>query len=86
MGRNSLTKDENFLLKLYEHADGEGDLHLEVDFIDFGRKLSENDRTIKNIVKELAHANFVKKIDNQTIKLTQNGINFAQKYNEGWVS
>lgn len=83
---SKLTKDEQFLIKLYELATNEGDLDLQVKFLDFGEKLVYKDKITKNIVRDLTQANFIKKIDSDTIQLTQNGIVFAQKHQEGWSS
>jgi len=79
------TKDENFLLKLYEHAQDEGDLNLEVNFEELGKELTLKDKIIKNIVRDLAQANFIQKVDQTKIKLTQHGINLAQKFKDGWA-
>lgn len=81
-----LTKDEQFLIKLYELASDEGDLDLQIKFLDFGEKLVYKEKITKNIVRDLSQANFIKKLDSDTIQLTQNGIVFAQKCQEGWVS
>jgi len=82
---SKLTKDESFLIKLYEQAKDEGDLGLEVNCYSFGKKMVLTERVVKNIVRDLAQANFIKKVDQDTISLTQNGINLAQKFQEGWV-
>lgn len=81
----SFTKDENFLLKIYETALSQGDMELQIDFVDLGRALKQKDRAIKTIVRDLTQANFVKKIDESTVVLTKNGINLAQKFKEGWI-
>ena len=80
------TKDESFLIKLYEEANEEGDFSVELNFQEIGKKMVLKERVIKTIIRDLAQANFVQKIDHDTIKLTQNGINLAQKFKEGWTS
>ena len=80
------TKDEQFLLKLYDLAKDEGDFDLEINYLKFGKEMIYKDKITKTIVRDLLQANFVKKIDSDTIQLTQNGITFAQKHKEGWVS
>lgn len=83
---SKITKDEQFLIKLYDRAKDEGDFDLEINYIEFGKEMVFKDKITKNIVRDLLHSNFVQKIDSETIKLTQNGITFAQKHKEGWVS
>lgn len=83
---SKLTKDESFLIKLYEQAKDQGDLGLEINYYSIGEKMVLTEKVIKNIVRDLAQANFIKKVDQDTITLTQNGINLAQKFQEGWVS
>ena len=80
------TKDESFLIKLYETAQNEGDLNIEINFQKLGQELTLKDKIIKNIVRDLAQANFILKTDDNTVKLTQNGITLAQKFQEGWAS
>jgi len=80
------TKDEQFLLKLYDLAKDEGYFDLEINYLKFGQEMIYKDKITKTIVRDLLQANFVKKIDSETIQLTQNGITFAQKHKEGWVS
>ena len=85
MGRSGYTTDESFLIKLYEEALSGGDMELEIDFLDLGRSLRQKDRAIKTIVRDLAQANFVKKVDDSKLILTPNGITLAQKFKEGWI-
>ena len=63
-----ITKDELFLIKLYELSKEE-----EVDRYEVGRKMGQNDRSVDNIVKLLAQTNFIKKGDGDSIYLTDLG-------------
>ncbi len=74
MSKPSATKDELFLLKLYELASKRGDPHDEVDRYEIGRAIGQNDRGIDTIVNLLAQANFIKKGDNNSIYLTPHGL------------
>lgn len=65
------TSDERFLLKLYQTAMENGDPFTEIDARSFSSSFKE--REIKNIIRHLAQANFIKKIDETTIHLTQHG-------------
>ena len=63
-----ITKDELFLIKLYELGKDE-----EIDRYVVGRKMGQNDRSIDNIVKLLAQTNFIKKGEGSAVYLTDLG-------------
>lgn len=69
--KTKTTPDERFLLKLYQAAQSKGDPYSEIDYRDIDRSTAA-----KNIVKHLAQANFVKKVDETTIHLTPRGCQF----------
>ena len=77
MNKKSTTKDELFLLKLYELAEGRGSPEEEVDRFEIGRAIGQNDKGVSTIVKHLAQANFVKKGNGDSIYLTPHGINLV---------
>ena len=77
MSQRSTTPDERFLLKLYQTAMENGDPFLEIDYRGVARAIGQKETAIKNIIKHLAQANFIKKIDDTTLHLTQNGCNFV---------
>jgi hypothetical protein len=74
MNRKATTKDELFLLKLYEMACKLGNPEEEVDRYVIGRAIGQNDKGIDTIVKHLAQANFVKKGDGSSLYLTPHGM------------
>ena len=74
MTQKATTKDELFLLKLYEMADKLGDPTTPLDRFLIGRAIGQNDHAIGNIIRHLAQANFIKKTDENCVALTQNGI------------
>jgi hypothetical protein len=74
MSQKATTKDELFLIKLYEMANHLGGPHEEVDRYVIGRAIGQNDRGIDTITRLLAQANFVKKGDETTIYLTEHGL------------
>lgn len=71
------TPDERFLLKLYQTAMENGDPHMPIDFRGIAKALGQKETAIKNIIKHLAQANFLKKNDDTTVFLTERGCDFA---------
>lgn len=78
MNRKSLTKDELFLVKLYQMALALGSPYEEVDRYVIGRAIGQNDKGVDTIARLLAQANFVKKGDGTAVFLTDNGLKLAQ--------
>jgi hypothetical protein len=77
MTQKATTKDELFLLKLYELAVKKGDPTEAIDRYIIGKAIGQNDHGIDTIGRHLAQANFVKKVDETHLYLTQNGINLV---------
>ncbi|MBS0625720.1 MAG: hypothetical protein JSS32_06690 [Verrucomicrobia bacterium] len=77
---NRMTPDEKFLLKLYETAKKSGDLEQENDSILVAKEVGLKETAVKNIVKHLAQANFVKKGDGTMVHLTSHGCRFVEEY------
>jgi hypothetical protein len=71
------TKDEQFLIKLHELAMQRGDYAQEIDRYTVGRAIGQNDRGVNTIVILLAKANFVKKGSDDTVYLTELGLEFV---------
>ncbi len=78
MNRSATTKDELFLVKLYELSVEKDNMELEVDRYKIGRLIGQNDKGIDTIVKHLCQANFVKKADEKSVYLTPNGIKLVE--------
>ena len=74
MQKKSLTKDEMYLVRLKEMAESSGDLFQEIDRYKVGQAIGQNNRSVDNIVRMLAQANFIKKGEGESIYLTPNGI------------
>jgi Mn-dependent DtxR family transcriptional regulator len=74
-----LTKDEKYLVTLYETAVATGDPYAEENQYAIGDKLGLNERTVTNIVKLLAQTNFLKKRGGDFIALTPHGENLVQR-------
>ena len=77
MNQKSHTPDERLLLKLYQIAMSNGDPFTEIDLRGVAPALGQKETAVKNIVKLLAQANFIKKVDDATVHLTQRGCDFV---------
>ncbi len=78
MSKKGLTKDEIFLLKLYEIAIGKGDPHAEVDRYVVGQAAGYNDRSVDNLVSLLCKANFLKKGEGNALYFTEHGLRLVE--------
>lgn len=70
------TPDERFLIKLYQTAMASGDPHAWIDYRGVAKAVGQKETAIKNIIKHLAQANFLKKEDD-SVHLTERGCNFV---------
>lgn len=71
------TPDERFLIQLYQTAIATGDPHAILDYRHIAKAIGQKETAIKNIIKHLAQANFVKKVEEWTLHLTERGCRFA---------
>lgn len=67
------TKEEKFLIAIYEAAIASGDKENEVDRYAVGQKLGLHPRGIDTICNQLAQANFIKKRGPTFLTVTDNG-------------
>jgi hypothetical protein len=74
------TPDERLLLKLYQIAMENGDPYTEIDLRGVAPQLGQKEVAVKNIIKLLAQANFIEKVDDSTVLLTQRGCDFVVEY------
>lgn len=72
------TPDERFLIKLCELAIAKGNPFQTVATKDVAKAICQKETAVKNIIKLLAQANFIKKIGDNAVALTQHGYNFVQ--------
>jgi Mn-dependent DtxR family transcriptional regulator len=77
VNKKGLTPDERFLLKLYELSNKKGDPFQKVSCKLVAQGISQTETSVKNIVKLLAQANFIKKIGDTEVCLTQQGYQFV---------
>ncbi len=78
MNKKATTKDELFLVKLYELASSQGDTQGEIDRYVVGRAIGQNDRGTYTITRDLAAANFIKKGDGDAVYLTEHGLKLVR--------
>jgi len=72
-----MTPDEKFMIRLYEIAKKGGDPRRPINYVSVAKSMGLKETALKNIVKHLAQANFVKKIDETTLLLTDRGCAFV---------
>lgn len=75
MNEKGRTADERFLIKLFEIAKGDPAKTVEIKKV--AAAASQKEMLANNIVKHLAQANFVKKVGDTAIRLTQLGCDFV---------
>jgi len=71
------TPDERFLIKLYQTAMASGDPHAVIDYRGVAKAIGQKETAIKNIIKHLAQANFLKKEGDDSVYLTERGCSFV---------
>ena len=76
--KSKTTQDERFLIKLYETALEEGDPEGPVNFKKVAKSMGQRETATKTILKTLAQANFIKKIDDTSLYLTKRGCSFVE--------
>jgi hypothetical protein len=82
MTQKATTKDELFLIKLYQFASDAGDPESEIDRYRIGKAIGQNNHAIDTIIKHLAQANFVIKSEGNLLYLTPHGLNLARSLHE----
>lgn len=83
--KRATTKDELFLLKLYELALKAGDVKTAFNRFAIGRAIGQNDKGANVIARDLAQANFVKKADGDEVYLTDHGLRLVERLIEDEV-
>lgn len=78
MSKKGKTREELFLLKLYEIVVARGDLRQEIDRYAVGQAIGQNDRSVDNIVLLLVKTHFIKKDEGNAVSLTQNGLRLVE--------
>ena len=79
MSRYNRTKDENYMLSLYEEAEKLGNLESPIDRYQAGRAAHISPKGADTICRLLIQANFIKKAGEDEVYLTPHGIKFVQQ-------
>lgn len=77
--RSNRTKDERFLVALYEMAVESGDMESAFNRYEVGVRATLNEKASNTICVLLGQANFIKKEGREEIAITSNGIKLAQQ-------
>ena len=78
MAQHNRTKDETYILCLYEEAEKTGELDTPFDRYQIGKLANLNERGVDATCKLLIQANFIKKSSEQEVYLTPNGVRLAE--------
>lgn len=79
MTRQNLTKDERYVLSLFEMATEMGDLGSNLNKYAAGDRIGIHEKSVNNISKLLIQANFIKKIGEEEVVFTKRGLELAEK-------
>lgn len=71
------TKDERFIIRVYEVALNTGDINTPVDRYHVGKTINQSERMVDTICALLIRANFIKRADGSNIYLTPQGEQLA---------
>lgn len=77
MSQKGYTKDERFMVRLYEMAKATGDMQTEMNRYDVGGSVGINAKAVDTICNLLAQANFIKKVGKEGVYLTEHGENLV---------
>jgi len=83
MVQRSRTKDEKFILALYDEALNLGDACHPVDRYFIGKRLGMHKHAIDMVCRDLAQSNFIKKEeDSDAVYITPNGLRLIDHLND----
>lgn len=79
MSSKHRTKDEQFIICLYEEAEKTGDVENAIDRYKAGEVAHLHPKAVDAICKLLVQANFIKKSGETDVYLTKHGLNLVQR-------
>lgn len=82
MTQKAMTKDEIFVLKLYELSMQLGTPYEQINYLEIARAIGQNNRGAQVIARDLAQANFIKKAKEDRIYLTDHGLKLVNEIME----
>lgn len=77
----SKTPDERFLIQLHNIAKAKGNPFVPVSIRRVAEAIHQKETAVKNIIKLLAQANFIQKMGDSAVRLTQQGLAFINNEN-----
>lgn len=72
------TKDESFMIRLYDEASKQADIEDPIDRYVIGQLVSLQKKAVDTICNTLAQANFIKKRSPTEISITPNGVRLVE--------
>lgn len=78
MVERARTKDETFMLRLYEEASKQSDVEDPLDRYQIGQLAGLNQKAVDTICNLLAQANFIKKHGKVEVSITPHGIKLVE--------
>lgn len=82
MSQKKTSKEEHYLLKLYELASAKGGPKNEVDRYKVGEAIGESPKGVDHTVQMLTKNGLTKKTDERKVQLTDFGVRFVKQYLE----
>ncbi len=79
MSQKATTADERFLIRLYQTAQSSGDLLSKLQYLGIARSMGLKENALKNMIKHLAQANLICKLDEASIRLTSRGCDLVSE-------
>lgn len=79
MVEQARTKDERFMLRLYEEASKQQDLETPFDRYQIGQAVGLQPKAVDTICNLLAQANFIKKRGKTEISITPHGVKLVEE-------
>lgn len=78
MTSSGRTKDESFMIRLYDEASKQSDIEEPIDRYVIGQMVGLHQKAIDTICNTLAQTNFIKKHGKTEISITDNGIRLVE--------
>lgn len=79
MSQKSRTKDESFLIALYNEATKQGDTHFAFNRYEIGALVGLQKTAVETITKLLVQCNFIKKHEYDMVTLTPHGLKLVDR-------
>ncbi|QZA58519.1 hypothetical protein [Candidatus Rhabdochlamydia porcellionis] len=79
MTQKAMTKDEIFVLKLYELSMQLGTPYEQIDCLEIAKAIGQNTKGAQVIARDLAQANFIKKAEGNRVYLTDHGLKLVSQ-------